>query len=201
MVEELTIVLIAKKVNMLIGITGCIGSGKSMTLSMFNKLGYDTYDCDEFVKEAYEDKNIINELSKVFSGEGRFTKSAISNLIIKNPHLIVSLNKIIHPFVKERIMQLNHQDKLIFVEVPLLFETDFQFLFNQTIAIDCKKELRDERITKRNKNLELLTILQQQQFSNDKKKSLANYVIINDNNEENLFNQVKSCLEYLLKIK
>lgn len=67
MVVERIIVRIAKRrIKMLIGITGVIGSGKSFIGQLLKEKNYPVYDSDEFVLKAYQDEKILLALQKVF---------------------------------------------------------------------------------------------------------------------------------------
>ena len=166
---------------MLIGITGCIGSGKSYVLEKINKIyGYETYSADAFVADSYNDEDIKRKLDDVFKClvNKKIDKNIIKNKL--NDDTIILLNNIIHPYVKDRIKLLEN-NSIIFIEVPLLFESKMEDLFDYTISISINDELRHQRLKNRNiQNYKNMLQLEKYQYDNEKKAALADFVIIND---------------------
>lgn len=172
---------------MIIGITGCIGSGKSYILDKIHNIyNYDIFSADKFVSMAYEDNFIKLKLDEVFHC---MINEKIDKNIIKsqlNSDTIIILNKIIHPYVIDQINKVKKQyeNSIAFVEVPLLFETNLQYLFDYTISISIDDNLRLKRLLNRDKNnYKNMLKLQEHQFSNDKKASLASFVLYTSDDE------------------
>ena len=172
---------------MLIGITGCLGSGKSHILKLISHhFHYQTYSCDEFVKEAYLDNEIKKKLDKSFNCliNDQVDKDIIKNNL--NDDNTQKLNNIIHPYVilKIKNIAIKAKNELIFIEVPLLFEANLTNLFDYTIAISVNDNLRHKMLEKRDvRQYQNMIKLEQQQFDNDTKVKLANFVI-NSNYDE-----------------
>lgn len=173
---------------MIIAITGCIGSGKSYILNKINSIyKIDVFSSDEFVLKAYDDENIKSKLNDVFSC---VVNNKVDKTIIKsklNNSNIDKLNEIIHPFVKKMILDVkrNYKDSIAFIEVPLLFETNMDILFDASIAIDVDDDLRHQRLKNRNPNNYLNMLkLEKRQLSNEQKIKRATYVLKSSENDD-----------------
>lgn len=189
---------------MIIAITGCIGSGKSYILKQINLLhNIDIFSADEFTLQAYENEAIKEKLNKVFNCviNGKVDKSIIkANL---NSDNIKNLNAIIHPYVKDCILDVKskYQNNLAFIEVPLLFESNMETLFDATISIDIEDELRHKRLKKRNeKAYENMLKLEKQQLSNEEKAKRATYVLKSSENEDLNLKQLNDII-YVIRQK
>ncbi len=169
---------------MLIGITGKLGSGKSTLLKFFKNKGCKTYDADKIVAKLLKNKSIKAEIEKQFGKnvfkKGKIDKRILSKTVFKDKKKLLRLNKIIHPHVKKIIKQIRHEKKLVFVEVPLLFETRMEKLFDKTILMIVKNKTRLKRLKKKGfKELEIKARLKFQMKEKEAIKK-AYYVLRND---------------------
>ena len=191
---------------MLVGITGIIGSGKTFIGNMLKKMGYVVYDSDDFVKQAYLKNNIKDLLNKAFGCviEGRVDKQIIKNEIIKNHQKLQQLNEIIHPDVISSILEIkrNNLNQLVFVEIPLLFECNLQTYCDYTIAVLIDKEMQQKQLKNRDeKNYEFMKILLNEQFSQEKKASMANATIQNQKDLQKVYHSLESLVAKLQEIR
>ncbi len=123
-----------------IAITGGIGSGKSTVSNILRDKGYPVYSCDEIYAELTSSKAYINEMKKAFPAaikQGEIDKKSLAEIIFTNEQARIRLNKIAHPLVMKTLLERmnENQSKIIFAEVPLLLEGNFQNLFDQTIVV------------------------------------------------------------------
>ena len=181
---------------MIIAITGCIGSGKSFFTSKINSIyNYDVFSADTFSKMAYDDESIKLKLNKAFNCviDNKVNKELIKNKL--NDENIKLLNGIIHPFVIDKIKEVKekYKNSIAFIEVPLLFETNIEYLFDFTISISVNDSLRRKRLLNRNAlDYKKMIELEKYQYDNDKKASLADYVInSSEDDSQNLLNLEK----------
>lgn len=181
---------------MIIAITGCIGSGKSFYTSKINSIyNYDVFSADTFSKMAYDDESIKLKLNKAFNCviDNKVNKELIKNKL--NDENIKLLNGIIHPFVIDKIKEVKekYKNSIAFIEVPLLFETNIEYLFDFTISISVNDSLRRKRLLNRNAlDYKKMIELEKYQYDNDKKASLADYVInSSEDDSQNLLNLEK----------
>lgn len=191
---------------MLVGITGIIGSGKTFIGNMLKKMGYVVYDSDDFVKQAYLKNNIKVLLNKAFGCviEDRVDKQIIKNEIIKNHQKLQQLNEIIHPDVISSILEIkrNNLNQLVFVEIPLLFECNLQIYCDYTIAVLIDEEMQQKQLKNRDeKNYEFMKILLNEQFSQEKKASMANATIQNQKDLQKVYHSLESLVAKLQEIR
>ena len=116
-----------------IGLTGSILSGKSTALNYFTKQGVATFSCDEIVRELYASPRVLKEIEQLL---GTTDKTKIAALIFKTKAQREALEKLLHPLVfKELQSRINQStQRVIVVEVPLLFETGWYKLTDLNIA-------------------------------------------------------------------
>jgi dephospho-CoA kinase len=166
---------------MIIAITGCIGSGKSYILSKINEIyGYDIYSSDEIVKQSYFDDTIKSKLDEHFKCivNNQVDKSIIkSKLTSENVNV---LNSIIHPYVINKIKEIkeNSKNELVFIEVPLLYESKMEIFFDYVIAVSVDDNLRRNRLKNRDEKSYLEMVkLEKYQLSNEEKCKNADFIL------------------------
>lgn len=185
--------------NKKIAITGTIGSGKSSLTNIISEY-YPTISSDEIVDKLYQDSALIKLVNKeVLNVDSKvIDKKILSAVIFSNPKLKVKLERIIHPLVKDKIIEFfNLHEGLIFVEVPLLFEAKFDYLFDEIILVKTKEEIIIERLMKnRNYSKDEARNRIKQQYPIFVKEFKSDYVIENNQSLEKL----KSSAIELLKV-
>jgi len=128
-----------------IAITGGIGSGKSTVLELIKDQGFPVFSCDEIYKEIIVSKEYIQKIKENFPTavkNGLIDKQILSALIFKDEKKRCMLNQIAHPLIMKRLfwkMDLSNYN-LVFAEVPLLFEGNFENLFDAVIVV--KRDLK-----------------------------------------------------------
>ena len=138
----------------MIAITGGIASGKSTVLKTIKELGYTVYSCDEIYKELTSDSSYIVIIEKEFPGvvcDGKIDRSKLAQIVFSNETARKRLNAIAHPLIMERLLKRmqNAKEMLVFAEVPLLFEGNFQSLFDEIIVVYRNKKERVDAICQR----------------------------------------------------
>ncbi len=188
------------KIN--IGLTGKLASGKSTVLRICQNLNYPTISCDDIVTNLYKNEDVSNLIINRLNIEGSIIidKKILSNHLKNHPEDKNKLEQIIFPLVKKEIENflVSSKGPLNIVEVPLLYESHMEDIFDIIIAIDISNENQKKRLEQRNKNTAsfLLSIYDNSIF--DKNKKRATYLINNDGNEIELENKIK---EILNKVK
>lgn len=189
----------------IIGLTGSIASGKSIVSNYLKDKGYQVIDADLIVKDLYENNEYLKrEIVKVFSDNvvvnNKIDKKKISNLVFKDDLLLNKLNNIIHPLViKKIITEINEKDGLIFLDIPLLFETGIDKICDVIIVIDVDDDIRLTRLLNRDEiTYEKALSIDKKQMSSDLKKIQADYLINNNSDINNLYQEIENVL---LKLK
>lgn len=181
-----------------IAITGSFASGKSFVLSCAKDLGYKVFSCDDFIHDAYEDINLQNLVINQIEGLDVFDKKKLSKIIYDNPEAKKKLESIIHPIVRSGIKNFeeeNKDQKIIFTEVPLLFESNFDKHFACSVCVYCSEETRLQRAKKRGiDDISLYNKIKSAQLSQEEKKRRSDFSINSDNNPKNIEESLKDII-------
>ncbi len=169
-----------------VGLTGGIGSGKSVIIKIFQIFHIPVFVADDVAKSLLNDKKVIEFYSNLLGYDilenGLINKAKTAEKLFQNPHLIPIINSFIHPLVEEKFIKWfkNYKEApYIIKESAILFETGLYF----TILVISPYELRVRRL-KENRGMtdEEIDKRMQVQWSDEKKIPLANHIITNDEN-------------------
>ena len=132
---------------MIIGITGSLASGKSTVLKVLSSKNNPSFSAD-VLQEDYI-KKISKLISKSLKIEVKSNlKQKIKDILIDDPKNIKILEKKPHPFVRKEMLgfiKKNSSKKNIFLEIPLLVESNLSKHFDKTIFISCPRKTRLKR--------------------------------------------------------
>lgn len=190
---------------MTIGLTGGIGSGKSTVAKVLESMGYPVFYSDQVAKELMNsDRELQSEITLHF-GENAFengvlNRGYLAERIFSNPEDKAVLNELIHPRVRANFIAFaqSSQSKLIFNEAAILFETGAYTNFDKTVLVVAPKETRIHRVMKRdNCSQEEVQNRMDNQWSDDRKIALADYVIKNGDTDA-VLDQIELTVEALL---
>ncbi|MFW6019870.1 MAG: dephospho-CoA kinase [Bacteroidales bacterium] len=171
-----------------VGLTGSIGSGKTLVSKILQTLGYPVYDSDWHARQFYFYQPVKEKIydllgGDVFDADKQIDIKAMAQVIFSDPAKLQKVNAIIHPYVAQDFEKWanNQSCRLVFQESAILFEAGFQDKFHAVISVSAPLELRIERVMKRN-NVSRDEVLQrmQHQWSDEKKCRYADYIIAND---------------------
>lgn len=179
-------------IPLVIGITGLIGAGKSTLGKLLQKEGYAVYDTDKIVSELYEDKAVITALSEELAvnllENGVFSRELLRNYVRENKDGAKKLNSVIHPLVKQKMLELiKSAEGVIVFEVPLIFSHQINLLFDYIVGVETTVEKQLEYLSKR----EIKPVLtpDTEYFKN---RAKLDYIIINDEDESALLAKFKA---------
>ena len=175
---------------MLIGITGGIGSGKSLVCRIFNILGVPVYDADSRAKSIMTtDGILVSQIKKEFGvlsyrADGAVNREYLAEHVFSNPEKLKLLNSLVHPRVGEDFKQwVNAQNSAyILKEAALLFEAGSNTALDKVIVVSAPETLRIKRVRQRDshRTTQQVEDIIRNQLKEDKKLKLADYIIIND---------------------
>lgn len=196
-----------KKNGFKIGITGGIGSGKSVLSDFIRSKGYKVIDADSVGKELLASDNFVREkIIKNFgvqSFNGKVpNRKFLASQVFNDQEKLKIINSIIHPPVMKKISALMAEElkskKLVFAESAIIYEADLEDYFDYVILVAAEAEIRIERL-KKNKNMEREEILRrmENQLTDDEKKENADFTILNNTSEEDLFHKAAFILNLL----
>jgi dephospho-CoA kinase len=174
-----------------IGITGGIGSGKSLVCKVFYCLGIPVYDADSRAKNLMTtDGILISQIKKEFGAlsyleDGSLNRSFISQVAFNNPDKLKTLNNFVHPRVLEDYVKWvneNHEAPYVLKEAALLFESNSYKGLHQIIVVSAPENMRVERVVKRDHHRtegQVRDIIRNQMPEKEKLQK-ANFIIAND---------------------
>lgn len=189
-----------------IGITGGIGSGKSVVGQILEAMHFPVYYSDQQSKILVDTDHVIREeliklLGKEVYLDGKLNRPFLTQQLFSNDDLRLKINQIIHPKVREAFtIWVNKQSSnLVFNEAAILFETGAYQSMDYTILVTAPLELKIERVLKRD-NIAINEIQERisKQWSDEEKIPLADFVIVNDEAKP-LLKQVEAVLNALDK--
>ena len=198
-----------KQNKMIIGITGSIGTGKSTVSNYLISKGYSVVDADKISKGAYNvGSNGYKAILEVFGEEilnsnGEVDRKKIKKIVFDNSNMLQRLNMAIHPIIineiEKEIEILLESQNVVFLDAPLLIETELHKKVDKIIVVACDKNEQINRIIKRDKiTADMAISIINSQMSIDEKLKFADYVVYNNSTIENLYSQVE---EIILEIK
>ena len=194
---------------MIVGLTGGIGSGKSVAGKYFNELGIDVIDADDISRSILDDNKKARELflnnfgDKFLNNNNKIDRNLLRSEIFKNPDKKHILESIIHPIVREELSKFVEQSKSIYkiIMVPLIFETSSKDFYNKIIVVDCDQEHQINRASLRdNKSEKDIENIIKNQATRDQRLSIADEIILNNSTLDNLKTQVIRVHQKLLGI-
>lgn len=164
-----------------IAITGGIGSGKSTVLKEISKMGYPVFSCDEIYKNVIVLPKYVEEIGRNFPDcikEGKVDRKALSNAVFQNQESHKKLNEIAHPLIMDELFRQmeNATSRLVFAEVPLLFEGNFENAFDGVLVVTRKITERVKSLLERdNTTTERIQARIQAQFDYTSKNAVQRY--------------------------
>ncbi len=190
-----------------VGVTGGIGSGKSVVSDVIRLLGYPVYNSDERAKELSDTNAHIRKALVALFGDGIYAenhlnRSLLASSMFSDASMIAEVNAIIHPVVFDDFNQWckEQQSLLVFAESAILVESGFSVFMDTIILVDAPENLRIERVVKRDKTTaDAVYKRMKSQFPIAELRAHADYVIQNDN-EQLLLPQVTTIIENLLSV-
>jgi len=198
-----------KKSILKVGITGGIGSGKTTVCKIFEQLGIPIYYADDRAKRLMvNDLKVVSALKtlfgeKTYHEDGRLNRQHLANLVFKDKALLEKLNGIVHPAVHKDGIQWNKlQNNVPYTlkEAALLFEAGSYKALDKVITVYAPKEIRLERVIKRDQTTREAVLARMDKQMEDKKKvHLADFVIFNDGKKP-LIPQIYRLHQRLLKL-
>lgn len=191
---------------MIIGLTGGIGSGKTTLLNEFVKQGAVGYIADIEAKILMNSHPaLIKNIQQVFGSEvyneqqQQLNTTLISSMIFKDKKLLETMNNMIRPIVLEDFKNFckHQQGSTIIYESAILLESNFRKLFDKIITINAAKEIRIERVKKRNGwSLQKIESILDNQFSDEQRSELAD-ILIDGNDLDKAKDEVRNLYQVL----
>ena len=186
-----------------IGLTGGIAAGKSAALAAFERLGAETISSDAVVHELLDSEPLLGRIAERWgaevASEGRIDRTRVGEIVFADPEELSWLEAQIHPLVGERIgawlASLPAGTEIAVVEVPLLFESGMEGVFDTTVAVVASDPVRRERAEARGHAL--VGEREARQLDQETKAARAEHRVANDGSLEDLERQLSALVEKL----
>ena len=183
-----------------IGLTGGIGSGKSLAAEYFADLGALVIDADQLSRAAIErgskgfDK-VVALFGDSILKNGEIDRRALGELVFRDPTKKAALEAIIHPWVRSEfeaaVLSLSGNQTLVY-EIPLLFETGGADRFDTVITVEAAMDKRIERLREKGLHPSEIQARIAAQASREERVSIADFVIENSGSKDDLLRQVEN---------
>lgn len=174
-----------------VGITGGIGSGKSLVCKIFEVTGSPCYYADDRAKALMnEDPELAEKLKYHFGADiyedGHLNRAKLSGMVFNDPSKLQTLNDIVHPAVGKDFDRWRAQSTsdIVFKEAALLVESGSYKNLDFLICVTAPDETRIKRVMKRDQvSREDVLNRMKNQWKQEEKAAKSDYVIENNGNE------------------
>lgn len=174
----------------LIGITGGIGSGKSIVCKVFATMGIPIYEADSSAKSLMNNdlllkksiKNLLGE--QAYTPKGEYNRVWVASQVFNNPNLLKQLNAIVHPRVRqdaEQWIQQHSNAAFLLYEAAIMKAAGEGNNFDKVIVVNAPIDLRIKRVQMRDSrsDQEIEDIIARQ-IPDEERLRIADFVIDND---------------------
>jgi len=190
-------------VAFVVGLTGGIGSGKSLAAQFFSQLGALVIDADQLARSAIERGSegfdeVLLRFGDTVLKNGDIDRVALGQIVFENPEAKKDLEEIIHPRIRaefeEAAASLNPGQVMVY-EIPLLVETNAADRFDFVITVASDLELRKQRLRARGMFHSDIEKRMASQATEEQRRAVADCVLTNDGSEDDLLRQVENVWE------
>lgn len=192
-----------------VGLIGAIGAGKSTVAKCFAARGAHVINADALGHEALLQPEIVAALvsrwgAKVQQKDGTLNRRAIGQIVFNNAQERSALEAVVFPEIGRRTLEEIHRAQanpavaFIVLDAAVMLEAGWQEMVDSLVYVDAPRELRLERVALRSgwDDAEL-TAREAAQWPTERKKRLANCVLVNDSETEVLLERVDSVIHEL----
>jgi len=190
---------------LLVGLTGSIGMGKSTIAGRFHSMGVPVCDADAIVHDLYK-KEAVPFIEAAFPGttvEGQVDRNLLSRQLMRDSEGFEKLQNIVHPLVRDKEREfLNTHFKagarLAVIEIPLLFETHGDALFDVTVVVSAPYDIQKARVLQRPGMTEgKFEHILSRQLSDSEKRRRADFVVDTGQDVELSYAQIDTIIDAL----
>lgn len=189
--------------SQVIGITGGIGTGKTYVCKIIAKMGFPVLNSDQIAHRVLRQnwqaiKAIKRHFgSQVITSDGVVNRQKLGLIVFQNPPELKILNQILAPYLRIAILdQINNAPKPVFIEIPLLYEQNYQNILDQVIVVYADNLTAAKRIQVRDQISKKMAINKiESQMPIEEKVKMTKYRI--DTTKNQISEQIRSVLEDL----
>lgn len=175
-----------------LGLTGGIATGKTAADDYFRKRKIPIIDADTVAHQLMQKRRksytaIVNNFgNSILDDHQEIDRKKLGQIVFTDPQQLARLNKITHPIIRQEIISQMDQfqkcgTKLVILDVPLLFESNYQKLCDSVLVVTTSPELQLQRLQARN-NLNKSAAMRRidSQMDLSKKEAMADFVVQNN---------------------
>lgn len=174
-----------------VGLTGGIGSGKSMVARILNVLEIPVFDSDREARELIENdpglkQQIIDRLGDRIYPQGKLDRKTLASIVFNDEAALSDLNSMVHPAVRKKFSTWADQQRSPYVvmEAAILAETGGHAAFDRVIVVSAPEEVRIRRVMQRNGvGEEAVRARMRNQASEEQRLAIADHVVVNDDKQ------------------
>jgi len=177
-----------------IGITGGIGSGKSLVCKIFQCLGIPVYDADSHAKELMTtDGILVSKIKKEFgelsfNTDGTLNRNYVSLTVFNDAEKLKKLNSLVHPRVGQdynKWVEEKQNHPYVLKEAALLYEAGSEKLLDKVVVVHAPEALRIERVLRRDRHRseDQVRAIVENQMPEEEKLGRADFIVTNDEKE------------------
>lgn len=178
----------AQRGNLIVGLTGGMGCGKSTAAALFAELGFRRLDADRTVHEVLlPSAEVIAAIrdrlgDRVLGPDGSVDRAKLGAVVFGDAEALTWLENLLHPRLRVHWdgIYAAAQDEKFIVEVPLLFEKQLQNRFDFTVCVTTSSDLQLRRLEQRGVSPEIARQRLAKQLPLARKCELADFVLLND---------------------
>ncbi|MCE7065705.1 dephospho-CoA kinase [Dyadobacter sp. CY326] len=173
-----------------VGITGGIGSGKSVVCQLFSCLGIPVYNADNRAKWLTNNDLTVRERviallgNNAYTDTGSYNTAYVSSIVFKDENLLKALNAIIHPVVMQDTadwVRNNHQSPYVLKEAAIMNKAGDHNSLDYVVVVEAPVALRVKRILQRDqRSEEQIRAIIERQVSDEERRKLADFIVLND---------------------
>ena len=185
--------------QLIVGLTGGIGSGKSAASDIFENLGIRVIDTDKISHLLTSvNSDCLSAITNIFGSDilenGQLNRTKLRKIIFGDDLARKKLENILHPRIRQKVEEALSEAKepYVIVVVPLLVEKKKYEFINRILVIDCDEQIQINRVKKRNNlNNEEVTDIMRTQATRQERLAMADDIIHNNGDLSLLLEQVK----------
>ncbi|MFZ5495307.1 MAG: dephospho-CoA kinase [Verrucomicrobiota bacterium] len=193
--------------NLIVGLTGGMGTGKSTAAALFAERGFRRLDADQLIRdELLPSPEIARAIrarlgNAMLSADGRVRRDKVAEKVFADPAALAWLEDLLHPRLLARWRELfaAASGTAFIAEVPLLFEKGLENWFDFIVCVTADSATQLRRLEQRGVPPELARQRLVKQLPLARKCELADHVLLNDGTPEFLREQVNALADRLLK--
>ena len=188
---------------LLVALTGGIGSGKSLAAEYFAHCGAQILDFDHLAREVVErgsegfDEILVRFGDGVLQ-EGNLDRAHLAEIVFGDDIARKDLEAITHPKIRTAFQQVVSElkpDAILVCQIPLLVESDYPYLFDFVVTVSAREDTRRARLIKRGMKDYQVSQRMQVQASDGEREAIADAILINNGDEDDLLRQVEILYE------